>query len=172
MTNHTDLIARLREGQKYDCESGYPIVMDYIMDEAADALQAAQAEIERLQTTVKHLSDAAANATFAEKAALAQLAELSKQEPVGFVESAVRGAGGFHACFNQGVFVPAGSQLYAAPAVQPSQADAQDAARYRWLREYLPSDDLQYDDDLVLAKTGAEIDSAIDAAINTKESGK
>ena len=52
--------------------------------------------------------------------------------------------------------------------VQPSQADAQDAARYRWLREYLPSDDLQYDDNLVLAKTGEDIDAAIDAAINAK----
>lgn len=51
---------------------------------------------------------------------------------------------------------------------QPSQADAQDAARYRWLREYLPSDDLQYDDNLVLAKTGEDIDAAIDAAINAK----
>lgn len=48
---------------------------------------------------------------------------------------------------------------------QPSQADAQDAARYRWLREYLPSDDLQYDDNLVLAKTGEDIDAAIDAAM-------
>lgn len=56
-------------------------------------------------------------------------------------------------------------------AVQPSQTgDAQDAARYRWLREYLPSDDLQYDDNLVLAKTGEDIDAAIDAAINAKGS--
>lgn len=56
--------------------------------------------------------------------------------------------------------------------VQPSQADAQDAARYRWLREYLPSDDLQYDDNLVLAKTGEDIDAAIDAAINAKETDR
>lgn len=42
-----ELIARLREGQKYDFESGYAITMDYVMDEAADALEAAQAEIER-----------------------------------------------------------------------------------------------------------------------------
>ena len=39
-------------------------------------------------------------------------------EPIGFVESAVRGAGGFHACLSSGVFVPAGTQLYAAPIPQ------------------------------------------------------
>lgn len=40
-----------------------------------------------------------------------------------------------------------------------------DAERYRWLRAYLPSNDLQYDDALVAAKTGEELDAAIDAAI-------
>lgn len=81
------------------------------------------AEIDRLQTTVKHLSDAAANATFAEKAALARLAELEKQEPVGYVFA---GHGlDYIGCVISGTpsedYVP----LYAAPAVQPSQARCQ-----------------------------------------------
>lgn len=51
----------------------------------------------------------------------AELQRLEKQEPVGFVESAVRGAGGFHACLRQGVFVPAGANLYAAAGASPVQ---------------------------------------------------
>ena len=72
-------------------------------------------------------------------------------------------------------------------AVQPSQADAQDAARYRWLRlntNYedrgtfrAPNGDLVspmsrrwYHQTTDLASD--TLDSAIDAAINAKESGK
>lgn len=76
MTNHTDLIARLR---KDDLFWEAPITC---RSEAADALEAAQTEIDRLQTTVKHLSDAAANATFAEKAALARIAKLEPKRNV------------------------------------------------------------------------------------------
>lgn len=69
MTDQTDLISDLRLNHEY-CPKE-------VIIQAADALEAAQAEIERLQTTVKHLSDAAANATFAEKAAQADVARLT-----------------------------------------------------------------------------------------------
>lgn len=45
-----------------------------------------------------------------------------------------------------------------------------DAKRYRWLREYLPSDDESWDDALVAAGTAEEIDAVIDDAV--KENGK
>ena len=45
-----------------------------------------------------------------------------------------------------------------------------DAARYRWLREYLPSDDTSCDEAIVAALTPEELDAAIDAALeNTNE---
>lgn len=55
--------------------------------------------------------------------------------------------------------------LYAAatPAAQ-SDALAQDAARYQWLRKYLPSDDVSYDDAIVAAVTPEALDAVIDAA--------
>ena len=39
-----------------------------------------------------------------------------------------------------------------------------DAARYRWLRAYLLSNDTQYDDALVAARNAEELDAVIDAA--------
>ena len=111
MTDHTELIARLR---KDDLFWEAPITC---RSEAADALEAAQAENAQWRVDFKEM-------LIERDAALARLAELEKQEPVGFVESAVRGAGGFHACLRQGVFVPAGANLYAAagaPPVQPVQ---------------------------------------------------
>ena len=46
-----------------------------------------------------------------------------------------------------------------------------DAKRYRWLREYLPSDDERWDDALVAARTPEQLDAVIDDAI-AKENGK
>lgn len=48
-----------------------------------------------------------------------------------------------------------------------------DAARYRWMREYLPSDDSSCDDESIVdALTPEELDAAIDAAMeNTNEQG-
>ena len=40
-----------------------------------------------------------------------------------------------------------------------------DAKRYRWMREYLPSDDESWDDALVAARTPEELDAVIDDAI-------
>ena len=52
--------------------------------------------------------------------------------------------------------------LYKAPVVAPDVL--KDAERYRWLREYLPSDDMSVDDALVAALNPQEIDAVIDAA--------
>lgn len=87
MTNHTDLIARLR---KDDLFWEAPITC---RSEAADAIEAAQTEIERLQTTVKHLSDAAANATLLTQGASpvqpSQTVELSTEQLL-YVQSALK----------------------------------------------------------------------------------
>lgn len=117
MTNHTNLIARLR---KDDLFWKAPITC---RSEAADAIEAAQTEIERLQTTVKHLSDAAANATFAEKAALARLAELTKQEPVMVYDGRCIwdcGDGG-HQDVTMLKMIAKGTKLYAAAGASPVQ---------------------------------------------------
>ena len=44
-----------------------------------------------------------------------------------------------------------------------------DAARYRWMREYLPSDDTSCDEALVAALTPEELDAAIDAAMEASK---
>lgn len=48
MTQHTDLIDRLRKGQTHDPASGELREMSSVMDDAADALEAQAREIERL----------------------------------------------------------------------------------------------------------------------------
>ena len=55
------------------------------------------------------------------------------------------------------------TKLYAAPVVAPDVL--KDADRYRWLREYLPSDDINFDDALVAALNPEELDAVIDAAM-------
>ena len=45
-----------------------------------------------------------------------------------------------------------------------------DAKRYRWLREFLPSDDESWDDALVAAHTPEELDAVIDDAIAKEQS--
>ena len=42
---------------------------------------------------------------------------------------------------------------------------AADAARYRWLRSYLPSDDTSRDDAIVACTNPEQVDAAIDAAM-------
>ena len=59
-----------------------------------------------------------------------QLAAAQGQEPIGFVESAVRGAGGFHARFSSGVFIPAGTPLFATPVPQQPAAAQKMATPY------------------------------------------
>ena len=58
--------------------------------------------------------------------------------------------------------------LYEAP--QP-QADALDAARYRWLIDYLISDRVDLDDAIGAARTAEDITKVIDAAIAAQEGG-
>ena len=59
--------------------------------------------------------------------------------------------------------------LFAAPVAAPVVAPdvLKDAERYRWLREYLPSDDMSVDDDFVAALNPQEIDAVIDAAMGS-----
>ena len=47
-------------------------------------------------------------------------------------------------------------------AVEALEADA---ARYRWLRSYLPSDDTSRDDAIVACTNPEQVDAAIDAAM-------
>lgn len=49
-------------------------------------------------------------------------------------------------------------------------AAQKDTERYRWLREYLPSDDESWDDALVAAHTPEELDAVIDDAIAKEQS--
>lgn len=43
-----------------------------------------------------------------------------------------------------------------------------DAARYQWLRDYLPSDDTSCDESIVDALTPEELDAVIDAALEKR----
>lgn len=55
--------------------------------------------------------------------------------------------------------------LYAAAPEAPQQDDAKDAARYRFWRELYANDDKAYSNELALASTEADVDRAIDAAM-------
>ena len=57
-----------------------------------------------------------------------------------------------------------GYKWFDAAEHQPVSAVELDAARYRWLRAYLLSNDTQYDDALVAARNAEELDAVIDAA--------
>jgi len=99
MTDHTDLIARLREAEAEQREVAHGMDMDPkktinwehadCIKEGIDALEAARAEIERLkeeeQASQLHLE----RACRAMGAALARLAELGKQEPVAIAKCKV-----------------------------------------------------------------------------------
>ena len=61
--------------------------------------------------------------------------------------------------------------LYTAPQAAPvAQADAEDAARYRWLVDYLISDRYYLDDAIIACDSKQELDDVIDAA--RKQGGK
>lgn len=55
--------------------------------------------------------------------------------------------------------------INAAPLPPQSAAQADDATRYRWMRKTFLSDDETWPDDVYKAKTGEQLDKAIDAAI-------
>ena len=80
----------------------------------------------------------------------AQIEASQKQEPVVILRA------------GDSDIIPDGTKLYAAPVVAPDVL--KDARRYRWLREYLPSDDINFDDALVAARNPQELDAAIDKA--------
>lgn len=85
----------------------------------------------------------------------------SKQEAVG-----VKGyANGTFVLWNK--YPSAEMELFANPVVAPDVR--KDAERYQWLREYLPSDDMSADDDLVAALNPQEIDTAIDKAMGGQQ---
>jgi hypothetical protein len=86
--------------------------------ELLDALEAQAAEIERLTQDRDDIWEEKKRLSKLLATTKAELAALKAQEPVGFVESAVRGAGGFHARLHEGVFMPAGTALYASPVAQ------------------------------------------------------
>lgn len=122
MSTNIKLIARLRLGASISRERKLNQGYDVVADEAADAIEALEAEIQRQYACIRSHAEITHKAEDERDALQAQLAAAQGQEPIGFVESAVRGAGGFHAYFSSGVFIPAGTQLYTAPIPQqPAQ---------------------------------------------------
>jgi hypothetical protein len=106
-----------------------------------ERLKAAAKYAEHIDATPENQRETMLHDALTERNALrAQIEASRKQKPVGFVESAVRGAGGFHACFRSGVFAPSGTQLYAAPVVPedvPTEAtEVAQVAIESVLREY------------------------------------
>ena len=67
-------------------------------------------------------------------------------------------------CFDNGHGMECAEEARAAlfKAVEALEADA---ARYRWLRSYLPSDDTSRDDAIVACTNPEQVDAAIDAAM-------
>jgi len=54
---------------------------------------------------------------------------------------------------------------------QPAQSDSRDAERYRWMRRTFVADDEAWPDDVADARTGDELDAAVDAALAHQSEG-
>ncbi len=127
-TDTQDLIARLRLGASISRDRNLNADAIKITEEAADKLDALQAEVARKSDAIQ---------------------KLWKERDDALVEN-----GKLRGQLEHAAYLAA-----AGASPQPSQADAQDAARYRWLtaQEWV---------------NAGELDASIDAAINAKESGK
>jgi hypothetical protein len=109
--------------------------------------------------------------------------EVNRAQPVGTVESAAIGAGGFHVLLTKGEAMPnVGTPLYAALQAVPAEPlelmkllDAADAARYRWLRDHKGNNRVphisqypfvqQIDEVQMPYFTTVGLDAAVDAAM-------
>ena len=116
MTDTQDLIARLRTDPAMDDTT--------LGNEAADALEAAQAEIELANARLHEVATLCATVEQQRDAALARLAELEKQEPVAIAVADVTNTGYLQVRVHADA-IKFGDKLFAAAGaspVQPSQA--------------------------------------------------
>lgn len=148
-TMNTELIAELRSA----AWAG-PVPCP-VCDKAADALEAAQAENALLTMRWEKCTEFAKQVEEARDAALARLAELSKQEPVAYFDVCVNGdVGAVRFIPHHGEPLKSGDMLYAAAGASSEPSPAQRSIvplelSQQWDAEVAKINELKDDDQLV-----------------------
>jgi hypothetical protein len=152
-----ELIAKLRTSMgDLDCPNTY----EFAMHQAADALQS-QAERISMLESLNELAVKQAETLVKQRDTLrAEIAAIDATEPIARAMSDKTNTGYVY------VKVLAdklqfGTNLYSHP--MPAQG-VEDAARYRWLRDYLISPSTHFDDLIVSADKAETLNGVIDAA--------